>query len=380
MVQVALLALFSLVSILMAGPIDIDHREIVRAVDRTTIDESTLIQEAQDKQVVLVGESHTNPHHHAIQLSIIKKSYESNPNLAVGMEMFPKDLQPELDRWVAGELEEEAFLDAVSWYFTWGYDADLYLPILRFVKEKGIPLFAMNVRREVVRAVRMQGMAQLAREIRNQLPEIAPASGAYRGYLSEIFESHPMMAGKMRFDYFVEAQQVWDGVMADAIVNWLADHPEAQVVGLAGSGHLLQGFGIPYQLEHRGVDQVVTVIPWSVGGDWAPGDAGTYVWGTQESPDTLPPVRLGIHLVEEDGSVKIEKISEKSIAATSDLQAGDRIQRLNDIPIQTSHALVRLLRGVAWGDRLILDILRKDQPIQIHIELPSSPPPPSHMG
>ena len=50
------------------------------------------------------------------------------------MEMFPRRLQPVLDRWVAGGLSEAEFLKQAEWDRVWHYDPQLYLPILHFLE------------------------------------------------------------------------------------------------------------------------------------------------------------------------------------------------------------------------------------------------------
>ena len=52
-------------------------------------------------RVVYVGEIHTDPAHHAIQLKILKALANVNPRVAVGMEMVDFTYQVVLDQWSA---------------------------------------------------------------------------------------------------------------------------------------------------------------------------------------------------------------------------------------------------------------------------------------
>ncbi|MBF0192659.1 MAG: ChaN family lipoprotein [Magnetococcales bacterium] len=355
-------------------PIDVDA--ILRLSDQSRLTEAQLIERLAAHRIVLIGESHDNPAHHGVQLQVIRALRARHPEMVVALEMFPGPMQSELDRWVAGERSEEAFLDAVEWYFTWGFDFELYAPILRYARDARLPLLAMNIPRERVSRVRKHGMAALEPAIRDALPPIAPATTPYRIRLEAVFNSHPMMSKGGPFDSFVEAQTLWDGVMADSIQRWSAAHPHGVVVGLAGSGHLLMGQGIPHQLRARGVTDLVTLLPWTGTDSWIDPEAADYAWGTPEAPDSLPPVRLGVILDEQrrDGAW-VSGIQEESPAARAGLKSGDRLVRLNGREIPTRHALVRLLQEVSRGSSVRVQRERDGRAEEIEIPLsPSSSP------
>ena len=66
-------------------------------------------------RVIYVGESHNNIRHHRVQLDILRTLADRFPGkVAVGMEMFQRPSQPDLDRWSRGELDEPAF--QTVWY------------------------------------------------------------------------------------------------------------------------------------------------------------------------------------------------------------------------------------------------------------------------
>jgi uncharacterized iron-regulated protein len=259
----------ALFQVMVMGPIPIEDGQILHLGKGSSITAEISYEQLAKQQVVLVGESHDDPGHHRVQLQIIKALKKRRDNMAIGLEMIPQHLQPQLDRWTAGELTEEAFLDALEWYSIWGFDAELYLPILRFSRDKRIPLVALNIQRKIVHQVRMQGVDGVDEKIRRELPPMAQASHAYRLRLSEVFNSHPMMSRMGNFDRFIEAQLVWDGVMADRIIRWLDKNPDGLLVGLAGSGHIIHGHGIPHQLRSRDVHNIATVLPWTTGEEWA---------------------------------------------------------------------------------------------------------------
>jgi uncharacterized iron-regulated protein len=190
------------------------------------------IRELASKTVVILGESHENPAHHRWQLDTIAALFDRRPDMSLGFEMFPRRVQPVLDRWSKGELNEAVFLFEVDWPRIWGFDAGLYLPLFRFAQANGLPMVALNVDRETNRRVAAEGFATVPATEREDVGEPAPASSAYRDRLLTWFRRHPGAdADPVRFDRFVRAQLFWDRAMAKAIMGVLCAQRRSLVVG-----------------------------------------------------------------------------------------------------------------------------------------------------
>lgn len=111
--------------------------DIVHTRTGYVVSEKNMIDIISDSRIIYIGETHDNIEAHRVQLDVIKKLYELNPdNLSVGMEMFSKSYQKVLDKWSRGELTEREFIKQVKWYSTWGMDFKYYADIFNFVKEK----------------------------------------------------------------------------------------------------------------------------------------------------------------------------------------------------------------------------------------------------
>lgn len=213
---------------------------------------------AAAQPVILLGEEHDRDADHRWQLATIARLYAANPSLVLGFEMFPRAAQKVLDRWTAGGLSEADFLQQTDWAHVWGFPPALYLPIFRFARDHHIQMVALNVSRHLVHRVGQAGWDAVAVADREGIGTPAPPTAAYRATLAEAMSGHggPAMSAA-RLQHFIEAQQVWDRAMAEAIA---ARRPR-QVVAIMGAGHLQNRDGVPHQLAALGVTGVAVLLP-----------------------------------------------------------------------------------------------------------------------
>jgi len=223
--------------------------------------------------VVLLGETHDEAEHHRWQLHTIAALFGHRPDMVFGFEMFPRRVQPVLDRWSKGELDETAFLRDVNWPQIWGVADEFYLPLFHFARMHRLPMLALNVDRATNRWVAARGFAFVPNTEREGVGDPVPASSFYRDRLFEWFKKHPAAGHDARpasepFERFVRAQLFWDRAMAEAIASARRDGQRPLVVGVMGSGHVEYGDGVPHQLAALGVDDVTTALPWRADTDY----------------------------------------------------------------------------------------------------------------
>ena len=85
------------------------------------------LSDLSTKRIVLVGERHSEKSHHIGQLRIIQALCDAGIPLAIGFEMFEKSSQPDLDKWVSGQMAEKDFKRV--YYKNWNYPWSLYSDI-----------------------------------------------------------------------------------------------------------------------------------------------------------------------------------------------------------------------------------------------------------
>jgi uncharacterized iron-regulated protein len=326
------------------------------------------------QQVVLLGETHDSAEDHRWQLHTLVQLHARRPELAVGFEMFPRRLQPVLDRWVAGELSEQAFLQQSEWDQVWGFDARDYLPLFHYARMNKLPMLALNVERSLPEAVDSQGWEAVPEARREGVSRPAQPSPAYLKELRTVFDHHPEKKGdEAAFGRFVAAQTVWDRAMAEAIAAYLRKQPQALVVGILGAGHVRHGHGVGHQLKALGIAQVGGLMTWerqSPCAEITPGLADAlYV----VAPPTADPPRLGIAMEEAKSGVRIARVVKDSVADRAGLKDGDVLLEVAGRPAQSVPAVRAAVQRQGPGSWLPMQVRRGDQVLDIVARFPPGP-------
>ena len=374
-----------------------DHRQVIEA--------------AASRSIVMLGEVHPNVEHHRWQLSAISALYGRNPNMVLGFEAFPRAVQPVLDRWVEGELSEDAFLEEANWTKNWGFDPELYLPMFHFARMHRVPMVALNVERDFVSRIRDEGLGNIPEEERRGLTEPAAPSEAYLERLAGTFSQHIELREQEpadaehgadeaaeeteasdetsdvadepadvredpRFERFATVQTTWDRAMAQALAE-AADRPDAPlVVGVLGTGHLEGGFGVPYQLADLGAENTAVFIP------VAPSESceayqdevadALFVLPSQPEVASGPSgPRLGVMIETADNRVRVLQVMEDSVAEAADIRDGDAILQAAGVALEDTSDLIGIVQQQSPGTWLPLEIERDGEIMEIVAKFPA---------
>jgi uncharacterized iron-regulated protein len=211
----------------------------------------------KENRIILVGERHSNKRHHRAQLSVIQALNEAGIQVAIGLEMFRKDSQPALDRWISGDIDEKRF--EKIYYDNWRYPWPVYRMIFEYARDYQVPLIGLNVPREITRQVSREGFKSLSQKQKGKLAEVSCiVDQEYMNYIRKSFGGHAH--GRLNFIYFCEAQLVWDSAMAVYALDYLKRNPDAVVVILTGTGHAQKG-AVPRQIRARSNLPYAVILP-----------------------------------------------------------------------------------------------------------------------
>lgn len=311
--------------------------------------------------ILFIGENHTSQSFHDVQFRTIEALHQTGRKVLIGLEMFPYTEQASLDNWGAGRYTEAGFVELAGWYRHWGYNWRYYREIFLYAQQRGLPMYAINSPRDVVRSVRQKGFDKLTPEEASRLPPtLAPASDEhqrmYRAFFSDDDTLH-MTAEAL--DGLYRAQTTWDATMGWNALQALQGYgdPDAIMVVLIGAGHATYGLGSERQIAPHYKGRISSLIPVEVEDDRrAPvstvrASYANFVWGLPRESDTLYP-SLGVSLMGTIGKEpgQIIQVSKNSAAERAGLRVGDVLLSLDGTAITGEPVLRRIQADYRWGD------------------------------
>jgi uncharacterized iron-regulated protein len=296
---------------------------------------------------------------------VIQKIHDAGYQLAVGMEMFQKPYQQVVDDYLAGRIDEVAFLKKTEYFSRWRYDYNLYKPIIDYLKQQHIPLVALNIQGDLTRKVAREGMYDLSDKQKKELPsDMNFSNETYRKDLNQVFTVHNKQETLQDFNYFLQAQMVWDEGMAESAHRFLANHPEHKMVILAGNGHVRYKYGIPDRLYRRNHEPFTVVVQ----DEEIEDGVADYVLLTTKLTGQASP-KLGVMVEEKDKHLVIKGVSQSGPAQKAGLQKGDVIEMFADRPIQSLADLKIALFYGKIGSIVKIKVKRADKTIDKEMEL-----------
>jgi len=306
-------------------------REEATAIDVSALKTiSNVIEGVSRKKIVYVGEYHDQFAHHNVELQIIKGLFRKDPKIAVGMEMFQRPFQKTLDEYVSGSIDEREFLKKSDYFKRWGFDYNLYKPILDFARAEKIPVVALNLSREITDKVAKTGMDSLTDDERKAVPEQMDFSDMeYRDRLREVFDQHGA-ASERNFDFFQQAQILWDEGMARSIDEYLRKNPDQRMVVMAGVGHLAYGSGVPKRTFRRNGFSYATVLS-----DVAiEGNIADFVVFPPSLEGMTAPKIMAV-LKESGEQISIADLPEGSVSKKAGIKVGDIVVSFDNAPVRS---------------------------------------------
>jgi uncharacterized iron-regulated protein len=243
-------------------------------------DFETMLAELARLDVVFVGEQHDDPATHRLERAILEGLSRRRGNIIVAMEMFERDVQPNLNRYFAGEMSEEEFLKASR---PWPRYLSDYRPLVEFARAHRWPVIASNVPRRYAAAVSKMGLSAVEavpdEERKLIASQIQCPFDAYFKRFSETMGNHPG-AGigeaikKQKADQsaiierFYYAQCIKDETMAESIADQLNSQLKAEdkplIVHFNGSFHSDYHLGAAARTNRRSPKssiKVLSIIP-----------------------------------------------------------------------------------------------------------------------
>lgn len=320
---------------------------------------------------ILIGESHTNACDHQFQADTLEILARSGLPLAMGLEMVPWSAQDVLDAFHRGTVGLDELEEQLGWQEYWGYTFSSYQPVLAQANASGIPVYGLNVPKDLLHRIRALGLESIPVDERGLLPSaVIPPPPAQRAMIEEEFLRHveflPDRAMETGFELerFMMIQSLWDTQMAHAATQ-LRKAGQTMII-LTGAAHVEGGHGIAYRLGLLDeAPRILSVIPWR-GGPVPEPTAGDFFFYCPE-----PPRRLGMLIAWVDDQVVVTGVMPNSLAEAAGLQHGDVLLTADGTPITTLEVLhIAGVQAKTEQRPLNLEVLRDGNQFTITVTSP----------
>ncbi|MBK8205517.1 MAG: ChaN family lipoprotein [Planctomycetes bacterium] len=240
----------------------------------STTSATDLAAKLKDFDVVFVGELHGNAGAHRVQLEMLRWYVADKRKLALATEQFERDVQPLLDQYLAGKIDEAAFLKDSR---PWPNYAD-YRPQVELCRESKVHVIAANIPRRLASRVFKEGPEVVEKFTDEEKSWCAAALHAAPGAYRDKFMKQ--MGGadghNQRLENMYASQSFKDDTMAESVANWLKANKGARVVHINGNFHSAGGLGVPEKLAALMPDLKIAVVTCVEHGEEA--DAGPDEW------------------------------------------------------------------------------------------------------
>jgi len=253
----AFLLCLIIITLLLGYSVVFAEPEIIDIANNKTITFSEMINDLQGITYIFLGDDITVKEHQVAQSEIIDSIYKKNNKLAIGLEVFRSSNQYVLDAWVFGGLEKRSFVDKFN--SNWG-DWNRYSKIFQYARDKKIQLAALNVSRDILIQVEMQGFDSLSESQLGSLGE---------GIVCDLVPSYTDVMRRMHlykgtfkrlsFENYCEMQILGDIMMAKNLKEFNKEHHDLTVIVIAGETHSWK-HGVPERIGTDSKIQSKTIL------------------------------------------------------------------------------------------------------------------------
>jgi uncharacterized iron-regulated protein len=190
--------------------------------------------------VVLLGELHDNPAHHALRAQALARRIAAGERPALAIEQRDRDRQADVDRARRERPRDADWLIAQAGGDGWDWPA--YRPLVALALEHDLPIVAANLSRAEASRVVREGFGAVfdaPLRARHGLDALPPA--LLDAHAREVDAGHCGLMPAAMLVPMARAQVARDVALAEAI----APHAARGVVLIAGNGHVRRDLGVP---------------------------------------------------------------------------------------------------------------------------------------
>ncbi len=255
------------------SPRERDHVRVGQIVDLRSgelVTVAQLLAELADASIVLLGEKHDNPDHHALQLWLLQALHAQRAQGSVVMEMLTinqQDTVTQVQRDLRAGTMPQDLPSELDWHKGW--DWQQYGTLVSYVLERSYPLLAGNLNRDALMGIyrnppKLTGTESTRADVTERLSE-------------QIREAHCNKLPEAQLPAMLAVQQQRDRSMAQVLLG--APKPTLLI---AGAYHARYDLGVPLHIEDlQGGDEVTQrVLIFAEADQQVAAQSADFVWYT----------------------------------------------------------------------------------------------------
>ena len=293
--------------------------------------------------------------------------------MAIGLEMFRRSAQAQLDQWNADKLSMKELKKL--FHTNWGTGYKLYQPIFDFAHAHKLPLIGLKSTNEVENSFRSGDPAPDG----TFYPELNEQDPYHRAFSMAAFGGHRGTNKALEKPY--RMLLLWEETMAQTVSQFLMNpkYKETKLIVLSGGFHVQYGFGIPKRAFRRVphsysvIQPTVTHVPeklkdreMEVEKVSIPLYAADYAWKVEyKVPDN---VRLGVRLEQKKEGIMIMEVMENTNAERAGILEGDLLIAMDGQKLSKVEEILEQLQNKNFTDRSTFNLLRNGRKLKIKVQ------------
>lgn len=379
---------------------------LVSTADDTTVTVEQAAAALCQADVVALGEMHQTPPVHALHKELVEALFRRRgADLVIAMEMFDRDVQSVLLRYVSGDADEyQLRTEARPWP---DYVRD-YRPLVQFARENGIVVLGANAPADLAARVRKEGLAAVQGAPFLPRSVSVPEDDGYEAF-RQMMAGHPGVSPETMHRYY-EAQCVRDDSMAEVVVDWLqekraagrrplvvlvcghghSDHRRGAVARMVGRMPTLDvrvlsaeesdevGLGRGFYSSPKSVGDYVVVVPkgdrraepmeeHTVGAPAGKAAMAPSPSGDASEAGVRPALGLMPDYAAEGGGVRVDTVRAGGAAEKAGIEAGDVITALAGVPVTDVQHYTELLDRQTIGKAVTVRVRRAGAEVDLQV-------------
>lgn len=257
-----------LITIILLGMTSISAVEykIVEAESGKPYDLTSMTKELLNYDVIFFGELHDDALLHKLEADLFEKLASSDKKIVLSMEMFERDNQDILNKYINGEISYQDFSEQAR---LWPNHETDYEPLLQIAIKHKRDVIAANVPRKYASLLAKEGQDALAQipddEKKYISQDLLVLDDRYKtefyNTMKGMFDhGMPNKTGQDRILNIYKAQCLKDDTMAESMHKYLQDNPKSKILHINGDFHSRYFLGTAQKLALMDGNLKIAVI------------------------------------------------------------------------------------------------------------------------